>query len=316
MKAFAIFISLIFSLLSSSAIGQCCTAGSPVGGDGSNDGLGKKDLRIYAAYRHSMSKDYFHNDSKIDLPYFDKSYFDYSNLSLTYGLFKNISIHSELGYFIDKTQLVNINNVKDTIQSSGLGDLAFNVRWIAKNTVKPASQLVLSLGTKIPVGSFNEDINGVTIPVSLQPSSGALKYNAAAYYFRLRPDKKFGWQSFLFAEVSQFIRKGYLVYKYGNYYQFLLAANYAVIPELKLVAGAKYELRGKDTRENSLLVESSGGSVLYFSPQLLYDFKNKWSVMLMSDIPVYKYVNGYQLTNKFSIQLGLRKSFSFCKKAE
>ena len=33
----------------------------------------------------------------------------------------------------------------------------------------------------------------------------------------------------------------------------------------------------------------------------------------MSDIPVYKYVNGYQLTNRFSFQIGFRRNVSFCK---
>jgi len=53
--------------------------------------------------------------------------------------------------------------------------------------------------------------------------------------------------------------------------------------------------------------------VFFFNPQLIYNFKYRWGVVLMADIPVYKYVYGYQMANRFSFQAGLRKSFLFCK---
>jgi hypothetical protein len=310
------FIFMLLSFLPNLVFGQCCSAGNPVGGDGSNDGLSKNELRIFASYKHSLSKDYFHYDSKTDIPYIEKSYFDYSNLSLTYGLFPRLSLHSEIGYFIDKTQDLNMDNEKSVINSQGLGDFSLNFRYTAVKTVKPVSQLVFSAGIKLPVGAFNEEIKGVTIPISLQPSSGALKYNASAFYSRNRADKKNGWNGFALFEVSQTIKKGYLIYRYGNYFQFAFAGTYAITKNFNFIANAKVEYRGRDKRESSIKVESSGSSVLLFNPQLIYNFKHRWGFIFMADIPVYKYVNGYQLTNRFSFQFGVRKSFSFCKKTE
>ena len=306
-------LAVIFSPIS--AIGQCCTAGNPAGGDGSNDGLTQKELRIFTSFKHSLSKQYFFHDSKTDLNYIERSFYDYQNLSITYGVLPRLSLHSELGYFYDKTQDANINNVKETTRAHGLGDLALNGRYVAIRTVKPLSQLVFAGGVKIPVGVFDEEINGITIPVSLQPSAGALKYNASVFYFRKRADRKFGWNSFAFFEFSRTINKGYLVYKYGNYLQLAVAGTYAITKDFNFVANAKCEIRGKDERESDIRIESSGSRVVYFNPQLIYNGKSRWGVIFMADIPVYKYVNGYQLTNKFSYQIGIRKSFSFCKKA-
>jgi hypothetical protein len=310
------FISILLFSFPYIVYCQCCTAGNPVGGDGSNDGLNKNELRISASYKYSLSKDYFHKDSKITVPYIDKSYFDYNNLSFTYGLSPRLSLHTELGYFVDKTQDSKMDCENVVINSHGLGDLFFNVRYTAIKTVKPISQLVISAGTKIPVGAFNEDINGVTVPLSLQPSSGALKFNLGTFYSRKRADKKVGWNSFALFEISQTIKKGYLIYRYGNYFQFAFAGTYAVTKNFNFIANAKLEYRSKDERENNIKIESSGSSVVFMNPQFIYNFKYRWGFIAMADIPVYKYMDGYQLTNKFSFQLGIRKSFSFCKKTE
>jgi len=311
-----LLVILLINLFSNISFGQCCSAGNPMGGDGSNDGLNKNDLRIYTSYKKSISKDYYHLEKKYDLPYVQKSYFDYSSLSLTYGLFSRFSLHTELGYFIDKAQELNINNEKEIIKSNGMGDLAFNVRYVVIKTVKPISQLVFSAGIKAPIGSFKEEIDGVTIPLSLQPSSAAFKYNVSAFYLRKRSDSKFGWNSFAIYEISQTINQRYLVYRYGNYFQFAFAGSYSISKNFNITANAKLECRAKDKRESEIKIESTGSRVVYFNPQLMYSFKSKWAIILMSDIPVYKYVNGYQLTNKFSFQIGVRKNISLFKALE
>jgi hypothetical protein len=294
-------------------MGQCCSAGNPVGGDGSNDGLGRNELRVLASYRHSLSKVYFYHDSKADLQYIDKSYFDFTSLSLTYGIIPQLSLHTELGYFIDKTQKLSLNNDKQTISARGLGDLTVNIRFTPLRTVKPVSQLVITAGIKVPIGAFHEEINGVAVPISIQPSSGALKYDASLFYSRKRADRKFGWFALALFEYSQTIRKRYLVYRYGNYFQFGFAGSCAVTKNFGINANVKIEMRGKDHRESGITVESSGSYIAIVNPQFIYSFKHKWSLILMADFPVYKYVYGYQLTNRFAIQAGIIKGFTFCK---
>jgi hypothetical protein len=311
MKKIHILILLLL-LISCKSFSQCCSAGNPLGGDGSNEGLNKNELKLFTSFKYSLSKNYYHLDAPYDIPNVEKSYYDYQNISFTYGIFSRLSVYTELGYFFSKTQEVKLTNDQIIIQSKGLGDLGVSLRYMLLKTVKPVSQLVISGGAKIPIGAFNEEIDGAMVPISLQPSSGALKFNAGIYYSRKRADLKFGWNSFLFFESSNTIDQGFLIYKYGNLLQLSIAATYEIQRKLNFIFNSKFEWRAHDLREKEMMIESTGGKVFFLNPQLVYAFKPGWSLIAMADIPVYKYVNGYQLTHSFSIQLGIRKSLKFC----
>ncbi|MBC8147681.1 MAG: hypothetical protein H8E98_06820 [Bacteroidetes bacterium] len=307
-----IIIVYVFFITTTSCYSQCCSAGNPVGGDGINSGISKNEIRIYTFFRHSLSKDYYHNTNKTIVPIIESSYYDFNNLSVTYGLFEKLLIHSELGYFIDKAQDLNFSGQKDKIKSHGLGDLTINIRYKLHEKAKPETQLIISSGIKFPIGAFNEEQDGIYIPISLQPSSGALKYNASLFYSRKHNESKVGWNSFLMFELSEKIEKDFLVYKYGNYTQFSLGGFYLINKNLTAIANLKYEWRAHDKRENELRIESTGSNVVYFSPIIKYSIKNDFSFILLGEIPFYKDVNGYQLTNFYAWQIGISKDFKPC----
>lgn len=309
-------VTIFIILFQANSYSQCCAAGNPSGSDISQEGLGKNFLKVNLLYKYSLSKDYFHLNKKYPLPYIEKSNFNYSNISVAYGLSQKLSINTEIGYFINKSQELKINNENILINSSGIGDISVNARYKLMQKVKPFSQLYISAGTKIPVGAFNEEIDGVTIPISLQPSSGALKFNGGIFYLRKSLDRKLGWYSFAIFEISNTINKGYLTYKYGNYLQYSLAGVYSLSKKLSAIGNIKVEFRDHDKREQNLKVESSGSKVVYFSPQFQYNFKNSWNIVINADIPIYKYVNGYQLTNKFAFSFGIYKTFNLQKSNE
>ncbi|MCX6230515.1 MAG: transporter [Bacteroidetes bacterium] len=308
-----LLLFLIVLLITFKGYSQCCSAGNPLGGDASNEGLEKNELKIFTSYKHSLSKYYYHFDAPYDIPNIEKSFYDFQNISISYGVFSRLSINTELGYFFNKTQEVKLTNDNIIIKAQGLGDMGVSIRYLLFKTVKPVSQLVISGGVRIPVGAFNEEINGATVPISLQPSSGALKFKAGIFYSRKRNDRKLGWNSFLFLEYSNTINQGYLVYKYGNLMQLSVAATYEIHQKLNLLFNTKFEWRAHDIRENEMIIESTGSKVIFLNPQLIFAFKPDWSFIVMADLPVYKYVNGYQLTNSFSFQLGIRKKFKFNK---
>ncbi|GAB4282349.1 MAG: hypothetical protein Kow0068_06970 [Marinilabiliales bacterium] len=310
MKYFVIIV-LIIVCFGIELNAQCCSAGNPVGGIGTIEWLGNKELKILTSYKYSHSSEYFHENKRFEIPYIDKSYYDFLNTSLSYGATERISFRTELGYFFDKTQELNINNEELIIRSSGIGDLGINANYTVLKRMKPFSQLVFSVGTRLPVGKFDEKQDGITIPVSLQPSSGALKYNFSVFYSTKYTDKKFGWYTYSMFEMSNTINKEFLIYKYGNYFQYAIAFNYKLVKNLLLITNTKFEWRGKDTRESGLIVESSGSKVVILNPQLFYNIKKSWDIIIHTEIPIYKYVNGYQLTNKFAVQVIIRKNILF-----
>jgi len=67
------------------------------------------------------------------------------------------------------------------------------------------------------------------------------------------------------------------------------------------------EWRNRDTR-NGKKVNSSGGNVVFISPQLNYEVKQKWNISMLFDYPLYKYYNGTQLTSSYAITLFISKN--------
>lgn len=309
-----VFFFMLLSYHNSQA--QCCSSGNPIGGDGSNDVLNKKILRVFLSEKSSYSTDYYEGNHKSDIPFDINSNYNFANLSLSYGLMSKLSVHTELGYFINKTQNINFGERTETIKSSGIGDLLLQFRFILLENPLYNNQLVLGAGFKSPIGAFNEKINGITIPLSLQPSAGAFKFNASIFYSNMPHISKWGFNALSYIEISQKIDKGFLEYKYGTYLQLSMGAIYKITENLTLVTNLKTEVRLQDKRELDITVEASGSKILYINPSLIYKFKTSYYFIINSDIPIYKYVNGLQLTNKFGISLGIRKDIKFIKKMD
>jgi hypothetical protein len=222
-----------------------------------------------------------------------------------------MNVGAEIGYFYNKTQILEPGQATDEIRAHGLGDLAVNLRFLPVKSLRKTSQFILSGGVRIPVGAFDEQIDGVTVPVSLQPSSGALKINASLYYSTPVISPDFSINSFAIYEYSNTIEEGYFVYKYGDFLQMSAGMQYNYMKRLGFSLNLKYEFRGHDQRENQEIVESSGSHIILINPQITYNFNQGWSIMLLSDLPVYKYVNGEQLTNSYAIQCSLYKRIHF-----
>jgi hypothetical protein len=307
MKVFKAPVIIALFLFAQNSYGQCCSAGNPVGGNGINDALQQRELMFLTTYKHSLSKDYFHKDHKTEVPLIDRSYYDYQNISVSYGVLKWLNIGSEIGYFYNKTQILKSGQMSDEIRAHGLGDLGINFRFLPFQSLRPASQFSISGGLRIPVGAFDEQIDGVTVPVSLQPSSGALKVNASLYYSVSSANRKFSVNSFALYEYSNTIEKGYFIYKYGDFLQLSSGLQYFLNNHFTFLLNLKYEWRGKDQRENNEVVASSGSHLILINPQVTCNINHGWSVMMLSDVPLYKYVYGEQLSSSYAIQIALFK---------
>ena len=305
------FLITVLTFISLKGISQCCSAGNPLGSNGINDGLPVKEWQFLTSYKHSLSKDYYHKDHQVEVPLVEKSYYDYQSFSFAYGVFEWMNAGAEIGYFYNKTQILEPGQETDQISAHGLGDLAVSLRFLPVKSLRRDSQFILTGGIRIPVGAFDQQIDGVTVPVSLQPSSGALKLNTSVYYSTRTANHKTFVNSFALYEYSNTIEKGYFIYKYGDFFQFSSGVQYNLNTHLSFLVNMKYELRGKDQRENEEVVESSGSHLVLINPQITYNFKQGWSVMVLADLPVYKYVNGEQLTNSYAVQCSLYKRIHF-----
>jgi len=85
---------------------------------------------------------------------------------------------------------------------------------------------------------------------------------------------------------------------------------YSNSKNLSIKFKAKAEYHFSDYRENNLEIESSGGTFMSVSPIVYYKPVNSIGIIASIDIPVYRYVNGYQLANYYAFRIGLVKKIS------
>ncbi|MCX6272470.1 MAG: transporter [Bacteroidetes bacterium] len=311
--------SLVFSmtlcLITTKVDAQCCSAGNPVGGDLLQSSIGKHSLRLTTQFKHSFSDQYYYQDHAEDIPQIKFSRFNYMNFQFIYGVSDKFNVFGELGYFFDKSQSVNIQG-NHLFQASGIGDLTLNAKYVVFANRNKTKELNISGGVKLPVGAFDQEQEGVVLPLSLQPSNGSTKYTGSLYYFHRPFRSKLGFYWVSTIEVNSTIQSKNFFYKYGNVYINSLSGTYKLNDNISFVLQARAEIRAKDKREDNQIVSSTGSTVIFVAPMIQYRFLKNWETTLQADYPVYKYVQGSQLTNKYSYSISLARKISFRKKIE
>jgi hypothetical protein len=291
---------------------QCCAAGNPVGGDLLLGSIGKNNLKLILQYKHSYSDQYFHEGHAENVPQINFSRFNYSSFQFIYGIGKRFNVFGEIGYFIDKSQSVSVQG-NHLFSATGIGDLGLNAKYVIYSSTERSKELNLSAGIKLPVGAFDQMDGNVILPLSLQPSTGATKYTTTIHYFYRPLDSKFGLFLNSSADMHSTISSKNYYYRYGNVYINSVSGTYKINNKLGVVVQARMEHREKDEREQGIIVASTGSDVVFLSPSIQYLLPYKLEAGLQVDYPIYKHVNGYQLTNKFSFSFNLARKLSFNK---
>jgi hypothetical protein len=287
---------------------QCCASGNPFISDAEQPALQSRVLTASLTYRYSHSEQYYHNDSPYNnLNFTETAISNYAELQLAYGITNWLTIMGDLGYFFNKTLHTE---GQDPMRGYGLGDAALYLKFNLYSNAKARFTISPSIGMKFPLGVFDQEVDNVKLPISVQPSSGSFKY-VANIFISKGIAKKMALAGFVSYEYAQLIESENFYYKYGQQWIGAIYFNYRIIKNLSLDIQIRNEYRAKATRENNEIVESSGYNVLYFTPQLTYAFKYNWYLSAFSDIPVYKYYNGIQMSFGYALSLRLTKKIDF-----
>ncbi len=311
-KLYTLVILSIAFFTINRANAQCCGAGNPVSGFGNVSGLPFKTLLIGSNYKYSYSDQYYSGSDKTDISP-DKSYYNFVGVNMAYGITNRLSVRADIGYFINKSKIYNIQGWSP-MKGNGLGDAELSVRYTVVKRVLKKFDVIPGFGVKLPVGVFDQVVDDVKLPISLQPSSGSVKYNVNVFVFKGINKHSVSFRAF--AEFANRIQSENFDYKYGNLYIVSAYGSFSINKKLNLLSQLRYEFREKSMRENKQIVESSGGQVLFFIPQLNVMPTESFGISLYADIPLYKYMNGTQLSNKFAISIKLSKSINFNKNCE
>lgn len=299
---------LLPSFLIDTVVAQCCASGNPFISDAENPALQSKVLTASLLYRYNNSHQYYLNGSRYDdLPFSQQSFSNYLEIQLAYGITNWMTVQTDLGYFVNKT-LKTTN--QQTYRGNGIGDLAVLIKFNAWNRPRARFSVSPAIGVKFPVGVFDQEVDYVKLPISVQPSSGSFKYTGNVFASK-GFGKKLSLALFVSYEYSQLIDSDNFYYKYGDLWIGALYFNYQVLKWLNINLQVRNEYRAKSSRENQQIVEASGYDVVFLTPQVSFSLPRSWFLSAYADIPLYKYYNDLQMSFGYAISARLTKKIDF-----
>ncbi len=287
---------------------SCCTGGIPFTGSLSVNNIESKSLQLGLRYDLNSLDDLIQNGEKLDNNINFRSTHTVM-LQVSYGLFKNFTI-SVLTPYVWLNEEVTAFSGEQRYQSSGLGDLMITGSYSIINT--NSTNIGLGGGIKLGNGKTKiEGSDGFVLPPTLQPGTGSTDYILFASFnhqLAIRKQakvdgsvfKQFNTESSSFASFSS--------YKFGNSWQF-----FTTYYDQFLIGGLIFTpsigLRGRVADEdeiNSNLNNNTGGFWLSLTPGIGADITKKLAISVNENIPIYRSLNGFQLTTTHRLILSLR----------
>ncbi|MEI7661658.1 MAG: hypothetical protein WCK34_05660 [Bacteroidota bacterium] len=318
--AFLIGVSCLFSPNSLKA--QCCSTGSPVGASVYVGVLGKNYLRAITYFRHSYSDTYYQDDHKsAENSLLYNSSFNYTGISVGYGITKRLTLEADAGYYFDKTQnghyRLHDSTVNFQTRGNGLSNGTITVKY--GDYIKPSQQIEITSGLalRFPFSTNPQMKEGVQLNRDVQPSTNAFGISEMIFFSK-------GFQQ-ITLRIFSINRYDYNFadrqkYKYGN---ILLNSVFVSKKIFKYCFGIvqirnEWKTNDKDMSLPGLngdhKVTDSGYDLVTVCPQLSYSIAGKWNLTALYDIPVYKKYNGKQMTPAWSFALSLTRDFNLGKK--
>jgi hypothetical protein len=312
LRLICFFLLLLLSVIETKA--QCyCSFGNPVGGTLNMGVMDKNTLRFAVFYRYSNFKDYYSGDKKYtgENIVSERAYYNYTGLLAGYGITSKLTIETEGGYYFNKTQVYAVNHQK--LSGSGLSNIVISVKRRLFYNYAKKLEISWALGPYIPLSTHLHEVNGVTLPVDLQPSIGSYGFVFQSYI--IKEDYSREQRFFLVNRIEKYFENKQNTI-WGTFYSnsFIFSKHYtfqnAKLKDWTFILQLKNQIKSKDIRKNQT-INSSGNCLFFVVPQINLSVNEKWNLSILSDIPVYQYYNEIQMANAISLGVNIIRDLSF-----
>lgn len=308
-----LLILLILSLSNQVLQAQCFTSsGNPVGGTGNMGAMDKSKLRSSLFYRYSYSDRYFEGSEKYQggNEVLQEARYNYLGFLAAYGLSDRLTVEAEAGYFMDKTQVYYLENT--VLQGYGFSNLVLSLKPRIFYKPDKRFEFTCALGANIPFSTEPQALNGVTLPINIQSSTGSYGLVFQSYLVKENSFRaiRFFWVSRVekYFENPQEYLPGTSMMNSLFFSKHLIMENWK-LGDWTLILQLRNQFSNRATRSNQS-IESSGHFLLYLVPQLNLSLGEHWNVSALFDLPVYRYYNGIQIANKYAFALSMIRDFS------
>ena len=288
---------------------QCLSSVNPVGGSANLLVLEKNSLRVIGFYRFNYGDRYIEGSRRSDFDLIRNANYNYAGTILGYGVANRITLETELGYFINKTQNYN-TDPQYSLKGSGVSTGVLSVKYSLFKDDEKRLFVSSGLGAKIPFSTKPLYRDGVELPVEVQPTLGAFGVVIQGFIVKEKPIT--GTRYFLTGRMEVNSRNKQ-EYKLGtSVFTSFFISKHLMFPWIKgdwtVILQLRNETRGVD-RTMAGVKESSGSTIFYLVPQVNHSIKEKWNVSLIADLPFYQHFNGIQLATRYGITLNFAREF-------
>ena len=201
---------------------------------------------------------------------------------------------------------------------SGIGDVTVSGHYSILSPTNPYKPtVVLGAGFKAPTGSTAK--TGTVVDAgdqvravaerAIQPGSGSWDAILSAYYLQ-----HFGqFATFVNGTVRLPTRDA--GYEFGTESMVNLGASYPVLPGLEAILQLNARITGRDRsqEEAELFHQNTGGEYLFVTPGLRAQVSRDLLLYGFVQMPVYRHVNGNQLTADWSISFGINYALAWSR---
>jgi hypothetical protein len=306
------YLALFFLILIvAESKGQtCCSGGTPLTGNLGIQGFEAKSWYFQLSYDYNFLDDLYSGTQKLD----DNSRERVTQtllLQAIYSFSDKFSVNGLFSYVDQKRTIFSFIGETNVTQANGLGDVIILVQYTPFSNLKRS--FTIAAGPKLPVGKFDatDPEFGLVLSPDLQPGSGSLDGIVGATFQEFHLFKVPGLtlnSSIGFRVTSPAQRfEGDFKYRFGNetivtlgIQKNFIIKKAGLTPSLFM----NYRKTLQDETDGSK-VAGTGGNWLYLSPGFSFEPGNNWSISMSGELPVYRNLNGTQLTTSYRFNVGL-----------
>ncbi len=298
----------------------CCSGGVPIS---SNLGLATQEqgtLQLQFTYDWNHLQALFSGNEQLNDDTRIRNTHSFL-LETSYDISPAFSI-STLFSVVRQERIISTFGDPDITINTGLGDAIFLFRYnLLASRPNSKHQAVIGAGPKVPLGRANHrDERGIILPADLQPGTGAwdaMLWGFYQYSGILRPSTNlFALGTFRYSGTNR-TYNNVQSYRFGNEYQLQLGiSDRILLGKLMLDPSVllRYRTVGTDQIDGNLFA-NTGGHWLDIVPGLQFNIGQKAYWRISGNIPVFRALEGTQLTTSYKITTSLYYRFGGKKNA-
>jgi len=235
-------------------------------------------------------------------------------LEINYGLSARFSASAVLTILQQERTTNSVLGTGELLQTHGVGDGIFMLKYSLLPFSPPAQrQVAAGAGVKMPFGKTSLTANSTLLAADMQPGTGSWDAVLWGYayqgFYRYLPLGVQATFSYRLNGTNDRFGSGNQSYRFGNEFITTVAANVRPGTLLDYTLGVRYRAVTADEFAG-LDLPNSGGKWVNLIPGINVNLTPTYAVRASFTLPVYRKLEGTQLTTSYAFSLSIFYSLS------